>query len=77
MTINFISSKDSDETRTVHTKSDNIEIMMRSETHEIIKELIEYRFQRYQEVLEESMKGSKFIFDSVEVLYYCIILLND
>ena len=77
MTINFISSKDSDETRTVHTKSDNIEIMMRSETHEIIKELLEYRFQRYQEVLEESMKGSKFIFDSVEVLYYCIILLND
>ena len=77
MTINFISTKDSDETRTVHTKSDNIEIMMRSETHEIIKELIEYRFQRYQEVLEESMKGSKFIFDSVEVLYYCIILLND
>ena len=77
MTINFISSKYSDETRTVHTKSDNIEIMMRSETHEIIKELLEYRFQRYQEVLEESMKGSKFIFDSVEVLYYCIILLND
>ena len=77
MTINFISTKDSDETRTVHTKSDNIEIMMRSETHEIIKELIEYRFQRYQEVLEESMKGSKFLFDSVEVLYYCIILLND
>ena len=77
MTINFISTKDSDETRTVHTKSDNIEIMMRSETHEIIKELLEYRFQRYQEVLEESMKGSKFIFDSVEVLYYCIILLND
>ena len=77
MTINFISTKDSDETRTVHTKSDNIEIMMRSETHEIIKELLEYRFQRYQEVLEESMKGSKFIFDSVKVLYYCIILLND
>ena len=46
MTINFISTKDSDETRTVHTKSDNIEIMMRSETHEIIKELLEYRFQR-------------------------------
>ena len=27
MTINFISSKDSDETGTIHTKSDNIEIM--------------------------------------------------
>ena len=28
MSINFISSKDSDETHNVHTKSNNIEIMM-------------------------------------------------
>ena len=27
MTINFISSKDSDETRTMHTKRNNVEIM--------------------------------------------------
>ena len=32
MTINFISSKDSDDTRTMHTKSNNVEIMMGSET---------------------------------------------
>ena len=32
MAINFISSKDSDETRTMHTKSNNVEIMMDSET---------------------------------------------
>ena len=32
MSINFISSKDSIETRNMHTKSDNIEIMMGSET---------------------------------------------
>ena len=32
MAINFISSKDSDETRTMHTKSNNVEIMMGSET---------------------------------------------
>ena len=37
MAINFISSKDSDETRTMLTKCDNTEIMMRSETNEIIK----------------------------------------
>ena len=44
MAINFISSKDSDEThqnlRTTHTKSDNVEIMMGSETDEIIEELL-------------------------------------
>ena len=37
---NFISSKDSDETRTMHTKSDNIEIMIGNETDEIIEELL-------------------------------------
>ena len=35
MEINFISSKDSNETRTMHTKSDNIEIMVGIETDEI------------------------------------------
>ena len=35
MAINFISSKDSEETRTMHTKSNNVEIMMGSETDEI------------------------------------------
>ena len=39
MSINFISSKESDETRTMHTKSNNVEIMMGSKTDEIIKEL--------------------------------------
>ena len=38
-TINFISSKDSDETRTMHAKSNNVEIMMGSEANEIIEEL--------------------------------------
>ena len=37
--INFISSEDSDETRTMHTKSNNVEIMMGSETDKIIEEL--------------------------------------
>ena len=41
MAINFTFCKeDSDETRTMHTKSDNIEIMMGSETDEIIEKLL-------------------------------------
>ena len=71
MSINFISSKDdSDETRNMRTKSDNIEIMIGSETNEIIEELFKSFLQRYQEGLEESMKGSEFIFDSVNLLHY-------
>ena len=39
MAINFTSSKDSEETRTMHTKSNNLKIMMGSETDGIIEEL--------------------------------------
>ena len=71
MAIKFISSKkDSNETRTMRAKIDNIEIMMGSETDEVIEELFKYLLQKYQEGLEESMKGSEFIFDGVDVLYY-------
>ena len=55
MTINFVSSKDSDEIRTMHSKSDNIYIMMGDTTNEIIKELFESFLPRYQEGLKESM----------------------
>ena len=70
MSINVISSKDSDETRIIHKKSDNIEIMMGSKTDEIIIELSKSLLQKYQEELEESMKGSEFIFDIVNLFYY-------
>ena len=69
MSISFVSHKDSNETRTMHTMSDNIEIMMSSKTDEIIEELFKSLFERYQEGLEESMKGSDFIPDSVDLLY--------
>ena len=68
--INFISSKDSKETRTMHTKSHNIEIMMGSKTDKIIEERFGSLLQNYQKDLEETMRGSEFIFDSVDLLYY-------
>ena len=71
MSINFISSKDDfDETRNMRTKSDNIEIMTGNETDEITEELLKSLLQKYQEGLEELMKESEFIFDSVDLLYY-------
>ena len=71
MVINFISSKpDSDETRIMHTKSNNIEIMIGIDINEVIEELFKSLLQRYQKNLEESMKGSEFIFDGVNALYY-------
>ena len=70
MTINFISSKDSEETCTMHTKRNNVEIMIGCETDEIIEELFKKFLQKYQEELEESMRGSEFVYDSVDALYY-------
>ena len=53
MTINFISSKpDSDEICTMHTKSDNMELMMGSETDEINKGLFEALLERYKRDLK-------------------------
>ena len=70
MSINLISSKDSDENRNMHKKSDNIEIMTGRGTVDIIDELFKSILQNYKKELEESMKGSEFIFDSQYLLYY-------
>ena len=53
MIINFVSSKDSDESRSMYTNSDNIEIKMGNETDEIIEHFFKYLLQRYQERSEE------------------------
>ena len=74
MAINFISfKKDSDDTCTMHTKSNNLEIMMGSETDETIEKLFKSLLQRYQKGLEESMKWSEFVFDSVNSLHYKLL----
>ena len=69
--INFTSLKpDSNETRIMHTKSDNTEIMTGSDTNKVIEELFKSFLQRYQEGLQEKMRGSEFAFDGVNLLYY-------
>ena len=68
--INFISSKTFNDVTDMHSKSDNVEIMMGVDTKEFIEKLFESLLQRYQKGLEESMKGSDFVFDYVESLNY-------
>ena len=52
MAINFISSKDSDDTRTMHAKSNNVKIMIGSETDEIIEDLFESFLQKKRRINE-------------------------
>ena len=54
----------------MHSKSGNFEIMRGVDTDVIIKNLFKTHLQRYQKGLEESMRGSGFIFDYVESLNY-------
>ena len=74
MKINFISSKNFNETRDMYSKSDNFEIMIGVDTNEIIKNLFNYILQRYQKGLQESMRGSDFVFDYVESLNYIFFI---
>ena len=69
--INFTSLKpDSDEIRIMHKKSDITEIMVGSDTNEVIKELFKSFLQKYQEGLQEKMRGSEFEFNGIHLLYY-------
>ena len=69
--VNFISLKPgSDETRIMHTRSDNIEIMIGDDNDDIIEELFKSFLQKYEENLQNKMRESDFEFDGVNFLYY-------
>ena len=69
ITNNFISSLYNDEEHVMHSKSDNVEIMISDEADEVMKELFDSLKSRYQNNLE-SMKGREFVFDYGPFLYY-------
>ena len=54
----------------MYSKSDNIEFMLYDNANEFVNELFESLLSRYQIGLETSMRGSDFLFDSVQLLYY-------
>ena len=54
----------------LYTNSNNISILTGYETDEIIDKLFKSLLKRYQEGLEETMKESHYIFDSVDPLHY-------
>ena len=69
--INFISLKPgSDETRVMYTRSDNEELMRGDDTNEIIKSLFESFLQRFEENLQEKMRGSDFEFNGINFFNY-------
>ena len=70
MGIIFVSFIDKNETQVMHTKSDNIEIMIGTDTSDAINELVDSFMDRYQERLETKMRGSSFTFERIDSLEY-------
>ena len=62
----------SNETREMHTKSDNIVIMRGFETEDVINELFNTFRKRYQEGLETKIRESSFKFQSINLLEYAL-----
>ena len=74
--INFVSSKDADEERVIHSTSDNAKFMAYSDANKIINELFQSLCSSYEVNLETSMRRSGFIFDSVQLMYYKFHKIN-
>ena len=62
--------KDAKEEHVVHSRSDNIKFTSYNVANEVVDELFESLRSRYQGNLGTSMRGSNFIFDSVQLMYY-------
>ena len=70
MHVNFISSNDTGQIRTIYVWSDNAEILMGNETNDIIKKLFRSFLNNYQKEEQIMRGGSNFNFESVELLDY-------
>ena len=69
MHVNFISSKDTGKTRIYHMWSDNVSIMQGKNTDDIIIVIFDSFLYNYQKELK-NIKGSDFVFESVDLLDY-------
>ena len=69
MHVNFISSRDTGETRTYYIWSDNVSIMQGKDTNDIIREVFDSFLCNYQKELK-IIKESDFVFESVDLLDY-------
>ena len=70
MHVNFVSSNDTGETRTIFVWSDNEEIRSGNETDDIIKRLLKSFLTNYQNEEKILRNGSNFVFESVDLLSY-------
>ena len=69
MHVNFISSRDTGETRIYYVRSDNVSIMQDENANAIIREIFRSFLHNYQQELK-MIKGGHFVFESVDLMDY-------
>ena len=72
MRVNFVSSNDTGEIRTIFVLSDNEENRLGNKTDDIVKRLINSFLNNYQKEEVILRNGSNFVFESVDLLSYHI-----
>ena len=71
MIISFISTRSFKEKHTIHSKSEAVGVYMGNNSKNVIDTLFNTLLKRFQNTQETSNeKGSKFVPDSVELIYY-------
>ena len=70
MHVNFVSSNDTGEIRTIFVWSNNEEIRLGNETDDIIKGLINSFLNNYQKEEIILRNESKFVFESVDLIIF-------
>ena len=67
--IHFIFSKGNDEEYVIHSKFDNMEIMINGKADEVTEKCFQSFLSRYQNKLKTSIRSGDFIFGCVNLLY--------
>ena len=70
MQNNCISAKNFEDTRTIYTKSEPVEIFMGSDTNDVIDRLFNTTLKRFQQGIKASVEEIELNRESVGLLYY-------
>ena len=70
MQNNCISTKNFEDTCTIYTRSEPVEIFVGSNTSDVTDRPADTTLKRFQEAIKTSVKESEFTYESVGLLYY-------
>ena len=70
MQNNCVSTKNFEDTCTIYTRSEPVEIFVGSNTSDVTDRPVDTTLKRFQEAIKTSIKESEFTYESARLLYY-------